>query len=77
MIVRSAILKEGIIYTGHRHHDCIHEIVTRTGVRPAGGEQGFLTDEGRFLNRVEAVDHALKCGQIKEWKKRLYSEDLW
>lgn len=41
--------------------------------------QGFLTDRGRFVNRVEAYYLAYRAGQIKGDKPTptLYSEDLW
>jgi hypothetical protein len=44
--------------------------------------QGFLTDTGRFVNRVEAFYIALKAGQIingtnSATTPKLYSEDLW
>lgn len=72
MIVAAAILKDGVIYEGRRHHECIRKVVEATGIKPAGGTQGFVTDTGEFLDRVP-----LSCGQIKERQIRLYSEDLW
>jgi hypothetical protein len=41
--------------------------------------QGFVTSDNRFIDRIEAVDVALKSGQIKERGNRmkLFSEDLW
>ena len=52
-------------------------IVEATGIKPAGGTQGFVTDTGEFLDRVQAMEHSLECGQLKERKIRLFSEDLW
>lgn len=40
-------------------------------------EQGFLTNKNRFVTREEAAEIALKAGQIKEPKNRLFSEDLY
>lgn len=49
-------------------------------------EQGFITHQGDFLNRKDAYDHALRCGQLSVstiWYKddrkdnELYSEDLY
>lgn len=49
-------------------------------------EQGFITHENVFLNRIEAYKHALSCGQLSAANKRykeenrevkLYSEDLY
>lgn len=41
--------------------------------------QGFYTDRGRFLDRMEAIPVAQAAGQIvkPKWPPYLYSEDLW
>jgi hypothetical protein len=41
--------------------------------------QGFVTDEGRFVDRLEGAAIALAAGQIAalKWPPDLYSEDLW
>lgn len=78
MIVASAILKDGKIYTGHRHHNILNDAVPLGSLK--NGEQGFVTESGEFLNRKDAAKYALDCGQIKELKfnsKELFSEDLW
>ena len=40
-------------------------------------EQGFLTNDNRFVERDEAAEIAFRCGQIKGEKKYLFSEDVW
>lgn len=76
MIIEAAILKDGIIYTGRRHHNIIW-------TNPKGFfyncEQGFVTDTGEFVNRFDAGKIAIACGQIKalQWGNELYSEDLY
>lgn len=44
-------------------------------------EQGFITHDGTFLNRYDAMQHAIACGQLPLYAdkecKELYSEDLW
>ena len=44
-------------------------------------EQGFLTNDGRFLNRYDAMQEAIRCGQVPSGADKLcaelYSEDLW
>lgn len=86
MITESAVWHRGILYKGKRHHDCIRSAVEATGIKPVIGDQGFITDEGLYLNRYEAAQHAIACGQIVAGKakirhefdgKCLYSEDLW
>lgn len=79
MITHAAILKDGIVYTGRRHCFIIRDIPKhlRVGIK---SEQGFLTDEGMFLNREMGAIHALACGQIVKLKYNaydLFSEDLW
>jgi len=78
-IKEAAMLRQGVIWTGRRHHNIIHDIVTKTGERPAKGIQGFITDEGKFVDRKEGARIALESGQIAKlkWPPDLYSEDLY
>jgi hypothetical protein len=84
VISAAAIRLDGRVYTGRRHADIFHaNAVLRNGVivsSIAGGEQGFVTDKGLFLDRELAAKHALECGQIRRLKyskTELFSEDLW
>jgi len=82
MIKESAILFEGTVYTGRRHHDVIRKIIQETGVKKVGGQhpQGFVTDTGEFVDREQAAKIALECGQIEKLKYSstlLFSEDLY
>lgn len=77
MIVQSAIIKDGIIYTGSRHHNIINS-------NPKGFfyncEQGFITDKGNFVSREEALKIATECNQIIKRTGGgdiLFSEDVW
>lgn len=81
MIKHSAILKNRVVYVGKRHHDCIR-IMNECGIEKPNTDaiQGFVTDEGVFLDRIQAATHALNCGQIqalKFHKTELFSEDLY
>ena len=77
----AAILQDGEVWTGRRHHEIIHEIVDITGVKPVTGEQGFWTDDGWFVRRVPALHIAAEHGQVvlgeTMHKRELFSEDLW
>jgi hypothetical protein len=86
-IKEAAILFEGKVYTGKRHHNVIATIVAETGKR-VGGQwpQGFVTDDGEFVDREEGARIALACGQVVTGKAvvqhvfnghTLYSEDLY
>ena len=68
----------------HRHADAfyiISQFLDAGEIAKEKTEQGFLTHDGTFLNRYDAMDEAIKCGQLppeaKEQCAELYSEDLW
>ena len=64
------------VYTGRRHSDIIRANVN-VDFAFSQCEQGFITDKGEFVSRSEAAKIAYKCGQIKEQKRQLFSEDLY
>jgi len=81
MIVAVAIKKDDIVYVGSKGQRHNHLLCDNS--RPFGflklGEQGFVTDSGEFLNRIDACKHALECGQIKKqnYCYGLDSSDVW
>ena len=95
MIKEAAIQRksDGKIWTGRRHSNCIHTIVKETGIKTVDGKrftQGFVTVEGKFVDRTEAWYIALANNQIKDIedpygydysnplvKPTLFSEDLY
>lgn len=63
-----------------RHHHIIRKMARAGCDLPITGEQGFVTDIGRFIDRAEAVRVATAAGQITKPKfqsNALFSEDLW
>lgn len=79
-ISAAAILQDGKVYTGKRHHLIIRDIAEQTGIRPVTGRQGFVTSNGRFVGRKQAARIALQAGQITKLKydpEELFSEELW
>jgi len=76
-------IDKGIVFSGHRHHHCLHQMCAMTGKaqHEVGGEvQGFLTNFNRFVDRKEAATIALESNQIEKLtfsKKDLYSEDIY
>lgn len=65
-----------------RHHHILHMIVAlglKDSFRVQPEDQGFLTDDGQFLNRIDGAAYAIEKGQIEklQWGYQLYSEDLW
>ena len=74
MIKAAAILHNGIQYTGKRHREIVEN---NQHVNLRKGKEGFITNQGLFVDREDAAKIALISGQIKTPKKSLKSEDLW
>lgn len=82
IIVAAAISHNGLICTmpqPARHHHIIHTLHRSEYSLPVSSEEGFLTSEGRFVDRKKAAELSIKAGQIDQlrWPPYLYSEDLW
>ena len=81
-ITAAAIRQDGVVCylpPPARHHDIIAYIYGQTQ-KPVTGEQGFLTDTGRFVDREVGLHIAKKANQIIEKtgnQKYLFSEDMW
>lgn len=80
-IVKAAIKHNKQIYTGYNHGECFGELPT--GAVMKHSEQGFITNEGRFVNRKEAYRIATEANQITalggtptNYTTTLISEDL-
>lgn len=84
LIKSSAIQRksDGKIWTGLRHCNAIHAAI-EDGIARVTAEdfiQGFVTDDGKFVNRREAFKIALNCNQlinVQTSVPMLTSEDLW
>ena len=86
-VTMNNIAKTEHIVCGHRHGDCFQTIaMLNDNWKFCQREEGFMTNTGDFLNRCEAFEHALRCGQLSQsnrWYKEdhkeneLYSEDLY
>lgn len=81
-IVAAAIDFDGTVLSippPARHGDIIR--LRATDPNPPSrrsGIQGFLTNTGRFVDRCEARDIAIACGQVDHGVGlRLFTEDLW
>ena len=94
MIICAALcLKpDNIIICGLRHSDCYETLyclnpdLSKKARKENLIIDGFITTENQFLDRAQAYQHALKCGQISSQLKHdknerkeniLYSEDLY
>jgi hypothetical protein len=81
-IVATAIRQGDQLYTLPKpaRHDDVRMFMKSKGISPKVGEQGFITNTGRFVDRREGAQIALSSGQIKALKfqkHELFSEDLW
>lgn len=87
-IIAAAVEVEGITFSlpkPARHAQVLHSMDAAgfSEEMIAMACQGFLTSEGRFVNRVLARQIAYRAGQeqLRPEKERhqrdLYSEDLW
>ena len=81
----------------NRHHHILWVIAKRNGLpdvpevadealltedQDTGEDsQGFLDDQGNYLNREDGLAHALACNQVKDINDiragQLFSEDVW
>lgn len=64
--------KSGQIFEGRSHAAIIQ---SWEGVWE-GGEEGFVTDDGTFVDRHEAAEIAFEAGQTKKLESPLFSVDL-
>ena len=71
---------------GHRHSNCFRIKHRLDNKHTQWSEEGFINHKDEFLDRKEALKHALECGQLsattRKFKKEqnedeLYSEDLY
>lgn len=78
-IKEAAIIHNGVIWTGRRHHNVIQKIIDEFGreAAPVKGKQGFVTECGKFLDRKEAARVAFEAGQVSKLYPILMSEDLY
>lgn len=86
-IVRAACRWGSAVYSvppPGRHHHVFALEKPSVHTKPGAEEQGFLTSEGRFVDRVEGLFIAQAAGQFNrpdlrpgENPHQLYSEDLW
>ena len=63
-----------------RHPDVIKLMVSLGKPTPVKGQQGFVTNQGRFVDRIEGKTIAKEANQLIERASKLpklFSEDLW
>lgn len=80
MISGAAIKQDGVVYSvprPGRHRDVMALLIKQD--KKISGIEGFVTDGGEFLDRLQAETHARACGQLSKQVigSILTSEDLW
>jgi hypothetical protein len=82
-IVSAAIQIDGVILSlprPARHGQVMACAYDYLGIKPGREVQGFLTNTGRFVNRIEARLISYRAGQEPKQTgndHELFSEDLW
>jgi len=78
-LVSVAIKRRGEVHHGHKSH---WQLRAQLGdpepyKATAGDDEGFYTDAGRFVSRIEALDVACESGQLdRPMGRPLLSSDL-
>jgi len=88
-ILCAALMYNGKLVAGYRHHDCYQSIADLLGVSidsipdaPGREHQGFLTSNDRFVDRYEGYRIAREMNQLRMphvdgCMEMLISEDLY
>lgn len=79
-LVAAAVLQDDHVWTGIRHGWIIPIVFEDTGKSVYQDQQGFWTDDNRFVMRTAAQGIAWRHGQISKdfpHNKTLLSEYLW
>lgn len=74
-----AIKRDGVVESrGFKEHWKIRAALgdNPSHVSKPGDEEGFLTDKGRFVSRVEAREIGINSGQCHEGGGRLLSSEI-
>lgn len=80
MKIKQAAIRtqEGQIFEGRSHGDC-YKALKEAGIDPQTSrkcDQGFVTEDGEFVDRKKAAEIAFKAGQTPKLVTVLFSEDL-
>ena len=67
-----------LVFMGKCHANCFHQAAhINIKMSNKADHQGFVTNNGTFVNRKEAAKIAFLAGQIEEPEEILFSEMLW
>lgn len=78
--------KVTVVIPGHRHVEVWGLMADLRIPREREEVEGFIDHEGNFLDRYDAFEHAVMCGQVsrttldhkeERFEVQLYSEDIY
>lgn len=79
-----AIISKGVCYQRsfpYRHNHCIHDAFLVQKKQVVTSSQGFITNRGRYVDRIEGLAIARNAKQIlpRKWvhPTELFSESIW
>ena len=80
-IMHAAVrMTNGMVFLGKSHPDCFYQ-ASYVGVKhsQSAKDQGFFTNDGRFLDREKSFEVAWMAGQVDGERAAaiLFSEMLW
>jgi hypothetical protein len=78
-MIKSAAIKQGdTVFIGSSHGEIICRMISHKHFNYDKPDytEGFVDENGKFFNRMEAAKEAFRCGQISGNKFQLYSFDL-
>ena len=77
-VIAAAVRQAGRVWIGKRHPEIMARMREAGCKRVTQRQQGFVLEDGSFVSRDVARDHARESGQVDEgFSKVLTSEDLW
>lgn len=78
-ILHAAVKAEnGMILLGKCHADCFHQGYNLgLNMSKDPDDQGFMTNTGKYVNRIQAATIAVNACQVSHGIATLFSEFLW
>lgn len=76
-IIAAAIKYKDKVYIGREHWRILEQIEQKIGMRPTIYLEGFMTNDHKFVGRVEAAEIAYSAGQITTRVSRLLSNMIY
>jgi hypothetical protein len=78
-IIVASVKQGGKVWIGYRRGLIIPEVFGKIGKRVTSAEQGFILEDGTYVDRKQAAQIALESGQVQKlgYNDSILSEELW